>query len=459
MKLRKVAALLLAAAMLLGSTALAVELPNSVPPPRPDLNHFVKVRTANLGAMTDLQADHWARALLMEAYEYGILNGNGNQIMPAGTLTAVELTAIVSRMHAIYHDYGTPEDMYPEGKEWYDVYVSYADAFGLLPTALASQVANAPWQPVTRAAAFEAVYHVVWKEDLQPRNAVFSLPDMSAGSVGYDEIVALFEAGVLTGHTGGVVDPNGLLTRAEFAAVFMRLLDKGTGVRASGHVYGTASIADMEGMLGSAKSSYQHSDVSGLVSRVYHDGGYKNFYMVQYRNNRVTAVARFLNSQAVPFGTPTGSTTLADPYGAGNYLVLEYTNDYVSRLGDDGAITGLFFDAANGFRAYYGVKPLTRNSILDAVAEGHSHYMAETKNMSHTGKNGTDPFERMTQAGYNFGFAGENVIMHSAPNPLTYLGVWVESEGHRRNILSGDFQETGVSFVSGYGTQVFAAPW
>ena len=459
MKFRKIAALLLAAAMLLSGTALAVEPPASVPPPRPDLNHFVKSRAANPAAMTDLKADHWARALLVEAYEYGILNGSGNLISPAGTLTAAELTAIVSRMHAIYHNYGTPEDMYPAGEQWYDVYVAYADAFDLLPDALASQVARAPGQPVTRAAAFQAVYNVVWDEDLQPQNTVFSLPDMAAGSVGYAEIVALFEAGVLTGHTGGVVDPNGLLTRAEFAAVFMRLLDKGVGVRASGQVYGTATMADMEAILGSAQKSYQHSDNAGLVSRVYHDGNYENFYMVQYRNNRVTAVARFLDTKAIAFGTPTGSSTLADPYGVGDYLVLEYTNDYVKRCGDDTAVTGLFYALANGLRVYYGLEPLARNSVLDSVAEGHSSYLVETGEFSHTGRNGTSPFDRMKDAGYNFGYAGENIIESSEPNPLTYLNMWVNSQGHRNNILSGDYTETGVSFVSGIGTQVFAAPW
>jgi|GEM_PF-5321606 len=424
------------------------------------LDNFTKVRSVDESIMADVIPNHWARELLAEAYEYGILNGSGTGIMPQNSLSAAELVAIAARMHAIYFGNPDPEETHAsDDGEWYDAYRDYANEYNIMPTALSALLSSSPHSAVTRAVAFQTLYSVVSKDDLLPQNSVYSLPDMSEGSVGYAEILALYKAGVLTGRENGAVAPSDLLSRAEFAAVFMRILDKGTGTRAAGNIFGTAQSSDIEDLLGTPQEIYAHSDAAGVMTHIYHDGNYQNFHMVQYKNDTATAVIQFLDTQTLDFtAEATTKNTYFDSHGNLYYMVINHTSEYTANINDYETLGRLFFHLVNGMRAHYGVTPYRWSNTLYTAAYNHTHYMVENNVFSHYGEDGSSPFDRISALGYNFLAAAENVII-SASNPLAYLNNWVGSEGHRHNILSLNYTETGVAFYQGYGTQVFATPF
>ena len=112
----------------------------------------------------------------------------------------------------------------------------------------------------------------------------------------------------------------------------------------------------------------------------------------------------------------------------------------------------------NQERAKAGCSALTVNDKLTAAAQNHSQDMASHSNMSHTGSDGSDPGRRITRAGYNWSTYGENVA-YGYNSPEQVMNGWMNSPGHKKNILNCAFKEIGVGLAqpNSYWTQAFGA--
>ncbi|WP_435971982.1 CAP domain-containing protein [Streptomyces sp. Qhu_M48] len=113
----------------------------------------------------------------------------------------------------------------------------------------------------------------------------------------------------------------------------------------------------------------------------------------------------------------------------------------------------------NAERAKAGCGPLTANATLTRAAQGHSEDMAARDFFDHTNPDGAGPGERVTAAGYPWSTYGENIAMGQS-TPEQVMDSWMNSPGHRANILNCDFKEIGVGIHSSggpYWTQVFGA--
>ncbi|MEU9477436.1 CAP domain-containing protein [Streptomyces sp. NPDC048191] len=110
----------------------------------------------------------------------------------------------------------------------------------------------------------------------------------------------------------------------------------------------------------------------------------------------------------------------------------------------------------NAERAKVGCHPLTVNSELTKAAQAHSADMAAHRNMSHTGSDGSSPGDRITRAGYSWSSYGEN-IAYGYATPEQVMTGWMNSPGHRANILNCSFKEIGVALAQpgSYWTQDF----
>lgn len=125
-------------------------------------------------------------------------------------------------------------------------------------------------------------------------------------------------------------------------------------------------------------------------------------------------------------------------------------------------------ELTNQERVRAGCAPLTVNLQLVQAAQGHSEDMALNDFFSHTGSDGSAPWDRIEAAGYQWREAGENIAAgYSTPQDV--MDGWMDSEGHRANILRCSYQEIGVGYVfleqdpgsinyRHYWTQVFARP-
>lgn len=97
----------------------------------------------------------------------------------------------------------------------------------------------------------------------------------------------------------------------------------------------------------------------------------------------------------------------------------------------------------NEARAAAGCKPLRVDDRLTKAAQAHSTDMVERGYFSHTTPDGVDPSARMRAAGFDGGFAAENIAAGQS-TPEAVMGSWMNSPGHRGNILDCDLSLIGV---------------
>ncbi|WP_232806967.1 CAP domain-containing protein [Geodermatophilus chilensis] len=114
---------------------------------------------------------------------------------------------------------------------------------------------------------------------------------------------------------------------------------------------------------------------------------------------------------------------------------------------------------ANEARADAGCGALTADPALAAVARAHSADMRDRDYFSHTSPEGLSPFDRAEQAGIDYSRA-ENIAYGQA-DAAAVMEAWLESPGHRANILDCDLTKLGVGVAEGPGgpwwTQLFGA--
>jgi uncharacterized protein YkwD len=133
-----------------------------------------------------------------------------------------------------------------------------------------------------------------------------------------------------------------------------------------------------------------------------------------------------------------------------------------SRPGRYGATEARIFDLINAERRHNGLPMLVYSEQLDRMAKIQAENMARFQKMAHTLPNAQLPTlgDRARYVGYPFGRLTENVAL-GYPNAETAVEGWMNSSGHRRNILDSGVVETGIGVARSsagglYYCQVFA---
>lgn len=100
----------------------------------------------------------------------------------------------------------------------------------------------------------------------------------------------------------------------------------------------------------------------------------------------------------------------------------------------------------NKVRQEKGLKSLQNNEKLAEVARNYSRQMAEKNFFSHTGADGSTVSQRVEAAGIIYWVVGENLFKGTNITQPVKIAVegWLESPGHRANIMRPWFTETGV---------------
>ncbi len=113
-------------------------------------------------------------------------------------------------------------------------------------------------------------------------------------------------------------------------------------------------------------------------------------------------------------------------------------------------------DLVNQIRVQNGLKKLTANWELSRVARYKSQDMKDKKYFSHTSPTYGSPFNMIKNFGISFKTAGEN-IAYGYSTPEAVVNGWMNSEGHRKNILNPNYTQIGVGYVASghYWTQMF----
>ncbi|UOZ06936.1 CAP domain-containing protein [Amycolatopsis sp. WQ 127309] len=148
------------------------------------------------------------------------------------------------------------------------------------------------------------------------------------------------------------------------------------------------------------------------------------------------AVESVLGASATPRDTAPADSSFASIVGSSAHQARH--EDAVTRL-------------VNAIRTKSGLPPLRTDERLRAAARGHSKDMARRDFCAHVDPDGRAPADRMRAAGHPRP-GGENVA-RGQEDPRTVVQAWLDSPGHRANLLNAEFTTIGVGvhFLSGKG--------
>ncbi|ABO48631.1 Allergen V5/Tpx-1 family protein [Desulforamulus reducens MI-1] len=106
-------------------------------------------------------------------------------------------------------------------------------------------------------------------------------------------------------------------------------------------------------------------------------------------------------------------------------------------------------DLVNAERAKYGLKPVVAKEDLTKVAQVKAQDMYQSRYFSHYSPNYGSPFDLMRKFGISYTAAGENIAM-GQKTAAQVMQDWMNSSGHRANILNANYNEIGVGVYQSY---------
>ena len=111
----------------------------------------------------------------------------------------------------------------------------------------------------------------------------------------------------------------------------------------------------------------------------------------------------------------------------------------------------------NAERRRHGLPALRLNERLARAARGHSEDMARNRYFDHNSRTGASFVDRIRRTGYLTGArrwkVAENIAWgtHWLASPRAIMKAWMDSPGHRANILEGTYREIGIGVATGSG--------
>ena len=113
-------------------------------------------------------------------------------------------------------------------------------------------------------------------------------------------------------------------------------------------------------------------------------------------------------------------------------------------------LAGAVLCLLNAERAAHGLPALARDERLERSAQIHAEDMGRRRFYAHENPSGLSPHQRMREAGYDGSTTGENIHWGVGKNatPARIMRDWMNSPGHRENILRRSFTRVGVGVGS-----------
>ena len=389
-------------------------------------------------AFTDVPQDHWASPYVEAMTQKGVVTGVGNgRFNPDGNLSTAEFAVMLTQAFCP-KEVADPE----EGAAWWEPYLNAAwEAGYLTDTTAGFSYADGSWDadvvtaPMTRYDMAQAMNNTAVAEkmtlptDEQREAAQAAIGDFDSIPEDYESaVVAMYALGYLSGvNANGDFGGESTMTRAQSCVVMSKLL--GTEVE-------TTPETPDEGTAGGAGDTTPAEEPETPAE----DAG--------------TGTETPEKPETPDEGTAGGT--------AGSTPVEEETpaEDTGSESADTvAAYEQEVFDLVNQIREENGLEPFMYNETLAETARAHSQDMIDRNFFDHTNPDGKSPFDRMRDNGLSYSMAAENIAV-GYPSPEAVVEGWMNSEGHRANILGG-CEELGVGLALGgsygyYWTQCFA---
>lgn len=438
---------------------------------------------AKSNAFSDVPPTHWAYDTIMWSKAQGISKGYvDGTFRPTAPVTEAELLAMIVRAYP-----NIKPEVSSGNQKWYSPYYELANS------------ANWPVQgqanlKSTRGSLAQ-IFTAVLGQSLTQR----------------DSIQYLIDKGIAQGKSGAATvesfDAESTLSRAEVQTFLYRLKQlqpdiQLTPVSTPAVQLSGIQLGDREAKVIQQLGQPDRKDPSpsSMVWYIYNQD-YKKYAQIGIENGVVTAL--FSNSSSWTYGSTEGLAAIASQastlwdskssylkyvkhyqpkgYSVSLYidslsnnkpvgLLIENNNTHTNnRTLSDQVKSGYekqLVDLANMFRAEYGLNPLSWNEAAATAARQHSHDMAKRNFFAHTNPDGETVIDRLAANGLSrFRALGENIAAGYDTAIEAHYG-WVNSKGHRKNLLNADYTTLGAGVASGlssssyniYYTQNFFTP-
>ena len=173
------------------------------------------------GQFTDVRADQWFADGVRNAYEIGVMKGNSaSTFNPQGNITIAQTITLAARLHSIYVGDG---HIFGQTSPWYQTYLEYA-----MQNDIVSREAYRDYSSnATRLQFASIIYKALPQDAYQPINNISALPDLAINSDDAQNVLALYNAGVLAGSDkNGTFKPSTFIRRCEVAVITTRITNE-----------------------------------------------------------------------------------------------------------------------------------------------------------------------------------------------------------------------------------------
>ncbi|MBQ9519394.1 MAG: hypothetical protein IJR59_05835 [Firmicutes bacterium] len=165
------------------------------------------------------------------------------------------------------------------------------------------------------------------------------------------------------------------------------------------------------------------------------------------------------NGYSVYKRTTQKKTTIAEPKTEQTTQTVQTTKQNTSAVQNvDVSTAQQILSLVNSQRAANGLSLLTLNTNLSRVAQAKAEDMKNKNYFSHNSPTYGSPFDMMKSFGISYRAAGEN-IAKGQKTPSAVMTAWMNSSGHRKNILNANYTQLGIGYVynngSPYWVQMF----
>ena len=178
----------------------------------------------------------------------------------------------------------------------------------------------------------------------------------------------------------------------------------------------------------------------------------KNLEQLYLDDNKISDISPLLNLTKLEYVVITGND-IKDYKNLEDLVSLELVRDH-----DDFSIETEVLELVNKERKNHGLAPLKISHKLSKVAQIKSQDMVDNNYFDHTSPIYGSPFNMMESFGITYRTAGENIAV-GYPTSQKVMDAWMNSPGHRSNILSSGFGTLGVGYAykngAIYWTQMF----
>ncbi|RHW40040.1 hypothetical protein D1B33_04105 [Lysinibacillus yapensis] len=280
-----------------------------------------------------------------------------------------------------------------------------------------------PSQSLTRGQAAVILAKALNLETSNYTKQVFN--DVPSSSPYFKQINALYANNIIGGFDDQSFRPGDSLTRAQMAIILV----KAYNLRLPEAV--TLPFRDV-----SMTSGYQH-----YIQAIYNAGITKG-----------TTANTFSPNAPVLRGQMASFVVRAEAYEPGQtpkQVKTEYSSSFEMEV----------VEYTNSQRKKYGLSPLKVHEEVMNSAQIKSDDMSKNNYFEHKSPTYGSPFDLMNSLGISYQAAGENIAMGQT-TPKEVVQAWMDSEGHRANILNPAYTHIGVGYAAegNYWTQHFIRP-